>query len=151
MVHIEGEIIIHRPIETVFDFVADARNEPRYNPRMLRAEKVSDGPIGPGTRFRSEVSSMGRTTEWAIQITAYDRPRRLESFVHSSAMDIQGTQTFDYVEGGTRMRWLWEMKLHSVLKLMTPLVRRMGQRMEERNWRSLKQYLEAQETSPGQA
>ena len=33
--------MIARPVEEVFDFVADERNEPRYNPRMLRAEKLT--------------------------------------------------------------------------------------------------------------
>ena len=40
MTFIEGEIIIARPAAQVFDFAADQRNEPRYNPRMARAEKV---------------------------------------------------------------------------------------------------------------
>ena len=31
---INGEIIIERPADAVFDFCADERNEPRYNPRM---------------------------------------------------------------------------------------------------------------------
>jgi hypothetical protein len=31
MARVEGEIIIHRPVPEVFDFVADERNEPRYN------------------------------------------------------------------------------------------------------------------------
>jgi hypothetical protein len=55
MAHVEGEILIGRPVAEVFDFVADERNEPRYNPRMLRAEKLSTGPIGVGTRFRAEM------------------------------------------------------------------------------------------------
>ena len=38
MVHIKGQIVIDRPVEEVFDFVADERNEPRYNPRMRRVE-----------------------------------------------------------------------------------------------------------------
>ena len=50
MAHIEGEILIKRPVEEVFDFVADERHEPRFNPHMLTAEKVSDGLIGKGTR-----------------------------------------------------------------------------------------------------
>jgi hypothetical protein len=29
VVRIEGEIVIDRPVDEVFDFVADARNEPR--------------------------------------------------------------------------------------------------------------------------
>jgi uncharacterized protein YndB with AHSA1/START domain len=59
MIHLEGELTINRPVETVFDFIADARNEPRYNSHILQAEKISDGPIGAGTRFRNETRSMG--------------------------------------------------------------------------------------------
>ena len=151
MVHMEGEIVINRPVETVFDFVADARNELRYNPLMLRAEKTSDGPIGLGTRFRTEITSMGRTTEWFIEITGHERPRQLTSSTHSSAVDIQGTLTFDPIGVGTRLRWSWELKPRGVFKLMTPLIGRMGQRLEERNWGNLKHFLEAQETPPGQA
>ena len=51
MARVQGETIINRPVEEVLDFVADERNEPRYNPRMLDAEQVSEGPIGVGTRF----------------------------------------------------------------------------------------------------
>jgi hypothetical protein len=61
MVRIEGEILINRPTEEVFDFVADERNEPRYNPKMRLAQRISEGPIGVGTRFRAEIVSMGRT------------------------------------------------------------------------------------------
>jgi len=60
-VRIDGQIVINRPVEEVFDFVADERNEPRYNARMRRAEQISEGPIGLGTRYRAELVSMGRT------------------------------------------------------------------------------------------
>ena len=45
MARVSGEILIERPVEEVFDFVADQRNEPIYNPRMLQSEKITDGPI----------------------------------------------------------------------------------------------------------
>jgi len=45
MIHIEGEIVINRPVEEVFDVVSDERNEPRYNPRLLWVEKISSGPV----------------------------------------------------------------------------------------------------------
>ena len=41
MARIDGEIVINRPVEEVFDFAADERNEPRYNPRMLSSELLS--------------------------------------------------------------------------------------------------------------
>jgi uncharacterized protein YndB with AHSA1/START domain len=147
VIHIGGEIIIARPPETVFDFVADERNEPRFNPQMLRAEQVSPGAIGLGTRFRAETVSMGRTVEMVIEFTAYERPRRLMSTTRLSAMDIRGTLTFEPVLEGTRMRWSWELEPHGMLKLMTPLIARMGRRQEETIWASLKRLLEEQETS----
>lgn len=39
MARIDGEIIIDRPVDVVFDYVADQSNEPEYNPQMVRAEK----------------------------------------------------------------------------------------------------------------
>jgi uncharacterized protein YndB with AHSA1/START domain len=79
MVRIEGEIVIDRPVEEVFDFVADERNEPRYNPRMVRAEQITPEPIGVGTRFEAEIRSMGRPAGMTIENTGYERPRRLAS------------------------------------------------------------------------
>lgn len=66
---VEGEIFINRPVDEVFDFVADERNEPRYNPKVRAAEQISDGPIGVGTRFRAETVSMGRAVEMVIEVT----------------------------------------------------------------------------------
>lgn len=41
MARVEGEIVIRRPVDEVFDFVADERNEPRYNPKMRGVELVT--------------------------------------------------------------------------------------------------------------
>jgi len=35
MTRITGEIVIDAPADVVFDFVADQRNEPAYNPHMV--------------------------------------------------------------------------------------------------------------------
>ena len=51
MGRISGEILIKRQVEQVFDYVADQRNEPIYNPQMLHSEKINDGQVRVGTRF----------------------------------------------------------------------------------------------------
>jgi hypothetical protein len=63
MAKLSGAIMINRPVELVSDYVADQRNEPIYNPRMLRSEKITDGPIGVGTRFRATARSGRRVVE----------------------------------------------------------------------------------------
>jgi uncharacterized protein YndB with AHSA1/START domain len=143
MAHIEGEIVIKRPVDEVFDFVADERNEPRYNPRMVRAEKVSDGPIGVGTQFHAETATRRGSAEMAIEITRHERPSRLESSTRLSNMDIAGALTFDPVPGGTRMQWVWDVRPRGVLKLMSPIISRMGERQERIIWTNLKRVLEA--------
>jgi uncharacterized membrane protein len=106
MVRIEGEILINRPAEEVFDCVADERNEPRYNPKMRSAELISDGPIGVGTRFRAETASMGRIIDMVIEFTGFERRRRIQETVHMSSMDLQGAVNFDPFPEATRMRWV---------------------------------------------
>jgi Polyketide cyclase / dehydrase and lipid transport len=143
MLRIEGEIVIDRPVDEVFDFVADARNEPLYNPRMLRADKLSPGPVGLGSQFRDEIKSMGRPAEITIEIIEYERPRRLTDSIRLSMMDIRGGLTFDPVAAGTRMRWSWDLMPRGVFKVMSPIVARIGRRQEQRIWASLKRLLEA--------
>jgi hypothetical protein len=143
MVRIEGQIVIDRPVSEVFDFVVDERNEPSYNPRIIAAEKLSPGPVGPGTQFRAESTAMGRTVAMTIEVTAYERPRRFASSIRMAAADIQGTLTFDPVPTGTRMRWAWQVRLHGWNRLLTPIIARSGRRQEQATWSSLKQFLEA--------
>lgn len=139
---ITGEIVIERPVEEVFDLVADERNEPRYNRRMLQAEKISPGPVGLGTRFRAEFASRGRPVA-VTELTAYDRPRRLASETRMAALAVAGTLTFDELPEGTRMRWDWELAPRGPLALAGPLVALVGRRQERENWESLKRFLEA--------
>lgn len=131
MIRIEGEIAIDQPVGEVFDFVADERNEPRYNPRILRVQKLTPGPIGQGTRFRAETTTMGRTAGIAIEYTAYQRPRRLGSSIHMAAADIQGTLTFDPAAAGTRMGWTWDVRLQGWYRLLRPIIGWTGRRQEQ--------------------
>jgi len=151
MAHIEGEITIAQPPEDVFDFVADERNEPCFNPQMLSVEQLSPGPVGLGTRFRAEVTSRGRPLEMIVEFTQFERPRRLSSSTRMTAMDIRGTLTFEPVPEGTRMGWHWELAPRGFLRLLTPLVARKGRRQEEAIWAGLKRCLEEQETPSAQA
>src|SRR4029453_1832928 len=111
---------------------------------MLRAEKLSPGPVGLGTRFRDEIKSIGRPAEITIQITGYERPRQLRSSIHMSTMDIRGWLTFDPVPAGTRMRWSWDVMPRGVFKLIAPMVARIGRRQEQGIWADLKRVMEAQ-------
>lgn len=143
MTRIAGEVTIAAPVETVFDVVADERNEPRYNPRIVRAEKVSEGPVGAGAQFVAEPQGMGAKGEMTLTILEYDRPHRLHNRVRSSYVQVDGTLTFEEVEGGTRLSWDWDMGLRGPVRLLAPVLALAGPRWERRNWVDLKAYLES--------
>jgi hypothetical protein len=143
MSRIAGEVVIGAAAEDVFDMVADERNEPRYNPRIARAEKVTPGPVGPGTRFVAQPKGMGSKGAMELEIVAYDRPRLLRNVVRSSYMHVEGTVTFADVDAGTRLAWDWTMRLRGPMRLLWPVLALAGPRWERRNWLGLKDYLES--------
>jgi uncharacterized protein YndB with AHSA1/START domain len=143
MTHIVGEITIKAPINEVFDMVADERNEPRYNPRIVRAEKLDDGPVGAGSRFVAEPKGMGSKGEMALTILEYERPHRLHNVVRSSYMDVDGTVTFAEATGGTRLTWDWTITMVGPFRLLSPVLAVIGPSWERRNWVGLKEHMES--------
>jgi hypothetical protein len=142
MARVSGEITIARPVEVVFDYVADQSNEPEYNPRMVRAERVDHGLLGPGSQFASAVRSGGRTAPMVIELTAYDRPTLLGSTTTMPHVDIDYLLRFAPAPTGTRMTWSGQVRPKGPLRLLGPVISWVGQRQERRNWRSMKEHLE---------
>ena len=148
MGRIEGEIVIARPVDLVFDYVADQSNEPRYNPQMTRAEKITPGPVGKGTRFRSAVASRGRTAEMLIECTGYDRPKLFATTTTLAQADISYALRFEPAPAGTRMRWSGQVRPKGAVRLLGPVITWLGRRQEQRIWAALKRHLEATPADP---
>lgn len=144
MVKIEGSTVIARSVEDVFDFVADQRNEPTYNPRMIRVQKLTPGPIAQGTRWSATVKSGKRAIDVEITVTDFSRPARLGSTTTMSTAEIRGAVAFAPHPAGTRMHWVWELRPKGPLKLLAPIIARLGRRREAQIWAGLKQSLEGQ-------
>src|SRR3982075_4257319 len=65
---------INRPVETVFDYFSDCRNETQWNPFVKTIDKIGDGPIGRGARFRGDYRGVGAAE---IAISLYEFPNRI--------------------------------------------------------------------------
>jgi uncharacterized protein YndB with AHSA1/START domain len=144
---VAGSIEIDRPIEEVFDLVADERNEPLYNPDMTASQKLTDGPIAVGTLFSATSRSFAKPVEMVIEVTAFERPHRLASTTRMEGMVLDGGLTFDTTAGGTRMSWSWSLHPTGPMRLLTPLLAIMGRRNERRIWTGLKHHLESRTPS----
>jgi len=121
MAHITGHIRLAAPIKQVFDTVADSRNEPSFNPAMTGVELLTPPPIGLGTRFRARMGKAGM--EMLVELTGFDRPRRLGSRTTSSMMETSGTLTFAAEGQDTVMSWDWQVRPKGLAADARPAVR----------------------------
>jgi hypothetical protein len=140
MATIEGQILIGRPVEEVFDFVADSRNEPSFNPAMAGVELLTPLLTGRGTRFRARNGPGGHADAGGADRVRPAAPARL---AHSQLDDahLRGL-TVAAGGDGTVMSWDWQVRPTGWMRMLGPLSGPLGGRMERRIWTSLKRYLE---------
>ena len=75
---------INRPPEEVFDYCSDHRHEPEWNPMMKSVEKLTDGPIGAGTRYAADFA---KGPPMVMECTQYERPATWPLTGNSRAAD----------------------------------------------------------------
>jgi uncharacterized protein YndB with AHSA1/START domain len=128
MSRVRGSLEITRPVEIVFDVVADQRNELRYNPHMTAATKTSDGPIGNGTRFEATVLSRATPQPVSIEYTSFERPHRIGSRSVMADATVEGQVRCDPTPAGTLLSWDWVVTLTGPARLAGPLIGVIGRR-----------------------
>jgi hypothetical protein len=72
-----GTAVIDRPIQEVFDFLADGTNDPKFSPRVQEIRRTTDGPIGVGTVFESSVKDAGMKSNRRFELTTFDAPTKI--------------------------------------------------------------------------
>jgi hypothetical protein len=126
--------------DVVFDYTTDLRNEPRWNPQMRRVEKITDGDISPGTRFRAV---FGRGAgEALVEHTAFDRPRSWSSLSRSRLLDVESANHMEAVPGGCRLVIGTTLFPPGVLRVASPLLRRWMHRTWARELAAVKTHVE---------
>ncbi len=99
-------LIIGRPINEVFRFVADFENMPKWNYYVVEVNKVTSGPIGVGTVFRQ----VRKTDTQRYQIVEFEPNRKVVVETLPPAPALQMRFTFEPAGGGTRLTDEWELK-----------------------------------------
>lgn len=110
---------VPRGPDEVFDFLADIRNEKAWNPRVIRLEKVSDGPIAVGSRFEGQYTGLGRLDTELVEV---DRPRRLGFRSVGPRMRIAGTFVLLADAGGTAIELSADFDPQGILRVLSPLL-----------------------------
>ena len=142
MIKIEHSIVINRPVEDVFAVVTNLENNPKWGSGLLEAVKTSEGPIGVGTTWRLVRKVLGQRLEAESEVTEYELNR---NYVQrsKSPFPVEVRQTYEAVEGGTRITITLEAEPGGFFKLAEPLLKSTAKRDIDVEFANLKDLMEA--------
>ncbi|MFE0512426.1 SRPBCC family protein, partial [Streptomyces sp. NPDC058964] len=112
---------VDRPVEKVFAYLADGRNDPEFSPRVLGIERVPDSPTTVGTVFRSTVKDAGMKTGREFRVTEFEAPVRIRwTEVSKNSVTVRegGYDLKRLADGRTHVRIFNVLEGHGVGKLV---------------------------------
>jgi uncharacterized protein YndB with AHSA1/START domain len=141
----EATVVIDRPIEEVFAFLANGENDPKFSPRVLEIAKTTEGPPGVGTVFASTVKDAGMKTKREFKLTEFDPPTRIRWTEISKNIVTAPEGGYDLApEGsGTRVRIYNVLEGHGLGTLIAPLALRSARNGADDFGRAIKAAVEA--------
>jgi uncharacterized protein YndB with AHSA1/START domain len=138
-------VVIDRPIDDVFAFLADGENDPKFSPRVLQIAKTTDGPPAVGTVYASTVKDAGMKTKREFKLTALEPPTRIRWAEVSKNLVTAPEGGYDLArEGsGTRVTIYNVLEGHGPGKLIAPLALRSARKGADDFAKAIRRAVEA--------
>ncbi len=119
---VEEDAVLPHALPLVFAAAADPFKQLEWDPLTLRrVEQLTDGPLGPGARFRGTFRGLG-IVEYEFAGSELDR-----RFVHRSRIplgEMLQTFAFEVVPEGTRLTQVGELEANLMGRVGSPVMRR---------------------------
>jgi len=141
----EHDVVIERPVETVYSFVSDVANAPKWMP-WADETAVIEGPeptgVAEGQRRLIKQTDFGIQSETILEATevTVGRSHTFESV--SGPVEFRGTYSFEPVAEGTRLTRTYHVELPGLKRFMEPIVARRMKRRWEADLKRVKEQLE---------
>jgi uncharacterized protein YndB with AHSA1/START domain len=137
-------VLIDKPIEEVFDFLADGTNDKKFSPRVLEIEKTNPGPPAKGAIYASTVKDAGMKTKREFELTEFERPTKIRWRELSDNVVVVPAGGYDLVsEGsGTKVTLSNELEGRGFGKLIVGFALRSGRKSADGMVTRIKQAVE---------
>src|SRR5712692_4952999 len=115
---IEKTFRVNQPPQQTFEYLADIEHEARWNPWAIEVQKVTPGPVGPGSRFRGRYKRFGVVEQ---ELADYNPPRRVtyrSNTMGSASMSFE----LEADASGTRVTVVGRADPPGLMKLIDPLM-----------------------------
>ena len=140
MMQFKNSLIINRPVDEVFTYIADFENMPTWNYFVLAVRKTTPGRIGLGTTF----FQTRKTDVQQYTITEYETNSRVTVETIPPAPALQMRFTFEPVGSSTRLTDEWVVS-GGLIGILGPLAAGRVKAAVAENLAKLRQLLETGE------
>jgi len=138
---VERNISIARPPAEVFGYIADVRNDPSWHTDVLEVRSSTD-VVGPGTVFDVKVKPSMGVSEGTMTVSRFEPGRLIEFKGRMGKIAPTVTNICELEAQGTRVTRRVELEPPGVMRVMTPLIKRMIAKGNDGFLANLKRLLE---------
>lgn len=122
MTRLQERLETSLPIEETFAFVADFANSSRWDPGVATSERLDDGPVGVGARYRLGIRVLGRVAPMEYRITTYEPLSRVVLAGEGSGVSAIDDIRFERTASGTAVDYTADIRLVGWKRLAQPFV-----------------------------
>jgi Polyketide cyclase / dehydrase and lipid transport len=145
MTKTEHTVTIERPVQDIWAYLMDSRNDAVWITNVVEVCRGGDLPPAPGVEIEETLKFLGVKVPVTLTVTEHEPPVR-------SAVDVvgpvqgRGSYRLEPFDGGTRVTMTMETDAHGFFKLAEPVFARMARRDLATSCEHLKHILEANGT-----
>ena len=121
MLKFSADVRVNRPVEEVFAWLTDAKNQGKFDKSSLQMEVLTPGPWRAGSQFRELRDLGGRKTEVLSEIAELE-PNRRFVIRSKTGPGWLGTWQMEPAGTGTRLRWTGQLTMKGFGRLLEPLI-----------------------------
>jgi carbon monoxide dehydrogenase subunit G len=135
MAHYKASMHTPRPPEEAFAYLSDFSTTEHWDPGVVSAERLGDGPVREGTEFALVARFLGRDNAIVYRVVEFDAPISVTLLGENASVVSLDRITCEASGTGTKITYDARLSLKGPLRIAEPLLapafKRVGDRALE--------------------
>lgn len=143
MSEFQDQVTVNAPIQEVFQFASTVENAPLFMKNVKKVEKLTEGPLGAGTKYKETREIRGREASAVIEFIDY-----VPNAKYSVKSEMKGMETiyhYSFTSSGsqTNIHFECEIIAHKFsMKLIKPIFLKIMKKEDGDHLQHMKEALE---------
>ncbi len=133
---------IARSPQDVFGVISNPTEATKFLDNIKASKKLTDGPVGVGTKFRETRVVGGKEASADLLVSAYEPNTHVGISSEAEGIKVEYHYRLSPEGSGTRLRWTCDLEASGLRKMMLPMVAGIMKKEDGDHLRRLKRYLE---------